>query len=195
MKIWVMTAALFLFTSAAYANTSLYIPFSVKGYHENELTPVAQINPILVAKGIPAQIEFAEVSAQTRFDFIKYRADFDEVLWKAGLLSASSAEELSPSANNSVDQETCYHGEPDGVIKIVESLAGTHYSADLRILGWKLGSKVWLAPALGGDDSTLKAVSELWSKYNKNRNDVLLISSPFAEGDDGDEALISRCTF
>jgi len=189
--------------TAAQASTVLHVPLFVEiegGVQPNPTytyVPVAEMNKTLVAKGQPAQLESVDLTADTKFDGIKTADSLTSALQAAGIDHAQAANELVPAAYKKGDIRTCYTGDGNRVVDIVQANTDNLYSDQFTLLGWKLGSKTVYANDIDASDKEATAAlsdgSKLWKFYSKTSDAVLILASVGDDGTDVQESYIPHC--
>ena len=187
----------------AAAPTTLHIPFFVEiegGVQPNPVytyVPVSEINPALIAKGLPAQQESVDLTSTSHFDSLSLSDQLTSALGKAGIEHAQAAGEAVPATYKKGQIQTCYTGDGNGVVDIVLKNTDNIYSDQYSLLAWKLGEKTVYSDSVDSTDkeflSGLYAQSNAWKFYRKTSDSVVILASVGDDGTDVQTSVIPRC--
>jgi hypothetical protein len=188
-------ATLFL-SSNVHAKATLRIPLFLDA---GKPVSAAEINTLIVKAGGEALPEFIEIS-ENENGSKKLKALDGRIAEALKLLGPDyqfvmRASEYVPGTNNRGELKTCYRGDANDVIHIVESLADAAYSDQMNLFGSKFKKETHYYQDMeeGELDSFLREGSKRWTQWTGEGDDILILASIGDSGDDVQEALIPLC--
>lgn len=196
MKTMSAILATVLLSSNVYAKATLRIPLFLD---TDKPASAAELNPLIVKAGGEALPEFIEISENEK-GYQKLKALDARISEAMKLLGPDyqdvmRASEYVPGTNNRGALQTCYLGDANDVIQIVDSLGDSAYSDQMTMFGSKFKNETHYYQDLedGELDSFLRAGSERWTRWTGAGDDILILASIGDSGDDVQEALIPLC--
>jgi len=191
MKMALLIVSLIASTSL-FAETTLRIPVR----DESGVT-AAQINKELKAKGLATIPEYFEVSTSEKDVYKKYEA-FSAMFDKAVAPLKKDYYWSSETIPNSEVEGTCYVGNGgEEVVDVVFSLAGSYYTEQMNLWGWKYKKEVFVNDENDGEEGeTLKSLNErsqTWKEWRGKGEAVLLVLAMGDSGDDMNDTVIPMC--
>ncbi len=181
--------------AVAEARTTLRIPVVLESGRT-----VAELNLKLSAQRAKPVPEVFEISSDDKDVYKKYEA-FSKALVRAGRVAGLTAEWSSELFPNSDFKGTCYTGTGGApVVELVFALAGSFYTEQLNLWGWKYKNKLLVNPELtaredhAGDAlKSLNKNSKLWREWRGQGEAVLVVVAYGDSGDDFNSSIIPRC--
>lgn len=191
MKMALLLASLFVSTTLL-AESTLRIPVR----DESGVT-AAQINKELKAKGLKTIPEYFEVSTNDKDAYKKYEA-FSAMFDKAVAPLKKDYYWSSETIPNSDFPGTCYTGiGGQAVVDLVFELAGSFYTEQMNLWGYKYKAEAVVNDEYGGEDGealeALNRDSKLWKEWRGKGEAVLMVIAYSDDGDDMNEVIIPMC--
>ena len=193
MKLKIFGFGMLVVSHITFAKTVLQKPVVLEGS-----VTLTEVNKRLAKKGkplVPLFIRFestSDVSAAVK--------PVDEKIAEAGKNIGLELARVSPAGPGENEPDdvtpTCYLGDPHGVTKVITNLAGTEYTEQLNLWGYKYKKETRYDDEnqdLDAVKNALKGDADIWNHWKGNNEDVLVA---YAEGDGGDdinETVISPC--
>jgi len=176
--------------------TILHVPLFVEITSGNQpnmkykYIPLAKFNKTLVKNGQTAQMEFVDISLNSKMNSLwDVREAIDNAISAAGIKNAQAFGEYYPAAWGDKRNYTCYRGKAEDVVQIVLNSTDSVYSDQYSLFGYKIGKITKYVNAESDADFESKA----WKNYDKNSDSILMVGSVGDDGTDVNESLIPHC--
>ena len=182
-------------SASAWAETTLKIPVRTE-----EDVSAAQINRQLKVAGIQESLPlYFEVSSDEQSADKKYEKLAQDVSRLTALLGDESSL-MTESIPNSAMHGTCYTGVGgQAVVDTVFLLAGSFYSEQMNLWGWKYKQKTYINPDYfdpydpAEANATLNKRSRLWRNWRGLGEAMLIVLAYGDNGDDVNDVIVPRC--
>lgn len=182
-----------IFTSfSAFAATTLRIPVVT----EEGTTPLAEVNQQLKDKGFDPLPPYFELKSENSKEAYEKYEEMNALFAHA---SKQLGEEIywgSDTIPNEQNPGTCFIGEGGHkVVNLVFALAGSFYTEQMNLWGWKYKNQIELNEEYGseGIGDTLNQQSEIWKSWSPKSPDMLIVLAHSDGGDDMNEVVIPVC--
>jgi hypothetical protein len=131
-------------------------------------------------------------------DAVKKVNDFDLQINKAAqALNRRLAliDESIPNSNIVVPYMTCYVGDPNEVVPLIQSLSGVIYSDQMTVWGFKYREQTIIISPTGKAevDKRLSEGSLAWRTWKSVNGDILLLTAVNGSHTDINESIIPSC--
>jgi len=189
--------------SLAWAENTVKFPIAIES--GKKMASVNTVNPKIKAKGgkeIPEYIVVADNKNSVEAA-VKVWESFSELEEQANKLIGSDFALTMGTIPGGADTKgvyTCYTGDPEKVVGITTSVAGTLFTEQYTVQGWKYKQKTVLDQYfLRSYDSEKEALaylnknSKMWRKWRGKGEAVLILAAYSDDGDDVNSVLIYRC--
>jgi hypothetical protein len=181
-----------LASTSLLAETTIRIPVR----DESGISAV-QINLELKAKGLKTLPEYFEISSKEKDAYKKYES-FSAMFDKTVAPLQKDYYWSSETIPNADAPGTCYTGEGgQEVVDAVFNLAGSFYTEQMNLWGWKFKSVVFVNNENESEEGeTLKALnkdSKAWREWRGKSEAVLMVIAYSDDGDDMNESIIPKC--
>ncbi|MCC7406078.1 MAG: hypothetical protein IT288_16920 [Bdellovibrionales bacterium] len=189
----ILVLAIIMLASSAWAKSSLRIPVMTE-----EGVTAAQLNVKLKAKGLSTLPLYFEISTDDLNKAYEKHEQVSAAVAKA--TKALGSEEYLRSENipNSDMRGTCYTGQGgQPVVDLVFALAGSFYTEQMNLWGWKFKKAEYINTEYGDDPAETAKIlnqrSKLWRDWRGTGEAMLVVIAYSDDGDDVNESLIFKC--